>query len=153
MKCVHVSDDVWTGQQPQAEELKELSRRGVQAIVNLREPGESGDLTSSRDEGVQVRQMGIEYLNVPVPKQQISEAQIDDIRTKLTLLPRPVFIHCDSGARSGAIAVIDEAVRQGWSAEDAVERAKAAGLRSDEPGLLELVRRYLDDHRQADPGA
>lgn len=152
MQCTQVSEDVWTGDQPATEDLTKLSKQGIQAIVNLRQPLEDGDLTSSRDEGVRARDLGMEYLNAPLPKQGISAAQIDDLRTKLGLLPRPVFIHCESGARSGAVAMIDKAIASGWTGEETLNQAKSAGFPCDKPELQEFVRRYVDEHRQSDAG-
>lgn len=152
MQCTHVSENVWTGDQPASEDLTKLSQQGIRAIVNLREPSEDGDPTSSRDEGIKARELGMEYLNVPLPKQEIGTPQIDDLRTKLGMLPRPVFIHCESGARSGAVAIIDKAIQSGWTGEKTLQKAKSAGFPCDQPELSEFVRRYVDEHRQSKAG-
>ncbi|MFG0333896.1 MAG: beta-lactamase hydrolase domain-containing protein [Maioricimonas sp. JB049] len=144
MERIEVREDLVIGSQPEDDDLDELSQDGFASIVNLRAPSEDGDATSARDEGVKARTLGMTYVNMPVPMNDLNTQQVKNFRAKLNLLPKPVFVHCSSGKRAGALALIDEAIDQGWSAEDTLNRARTLGVGCDEPPLRELVQSAVD---------
>jgi protein tyrosine phosphatase (PTP) superfamily phosphohydrolase (DUF442 family) len=55
---------------------------------------------------------------------------------------QPVYIHCASANRVGAVWAIKRVVQDGWSREDAIAEAQGIGMKS--PVMLDFVQRYLD---------
>ncbi|QDU38190.1 Beta-lactamase hydrolase-like protein [Maioricimonas rarisocia] len=149
MERIEVRKDLVVGSQPENDDLDELSDEGFATIMNLRAPAEDGDTTSARDEGVKARTLGMMYVNMPVPMNDLSTQQVNDFRAKLNLLPKPVFVHCSSGKRAGTLALINEAIDQGWSAEDTLSRGRQLGVGCDEPPLRELVQSAVAEKDEA----
>ncbi|MEW4527120.1 sulfur transferase domain-containing protein [Maioricimonas sp. JC845] len=144
MERIEVREGLVVGSQPEDDDLNKLSDEGFAAVVNLRAPAEDGDTTSARDEGIRARTLGMTYVNLPVPMNDLSTQQVNNFRAKLDLLPRPVFVHCGSGKRAAALALIDEAIDKGWSAAETLSRARRLGIACDDPPLRALVQAAVE---------
>ena len=64
-------------------------------------------------------------------------------------LPKPVFAHCKSGERAGAMVMMNMAVEQGMTGEETLQKAKEMGFGSNQPELEQFVRNYVVSHSQA----
>lgn len=144
---IRISDNltVATGQ-PTQEELERLSQEGFRAVVNLRTAGEQNQPLPPEAEGEIARAAGLEYAHIPVPPTGPQPEQVDAFQERLAELPGPVLVHCASGKRSGALAILHAAIQQGLSGEDALAKARALGFNWQSPELEDFVRRYLDRH-------
>jgi uncharacterized protein (TIGR01244 family) len=142
---IRISDNltVATGQ-PTQEELEQLSQEGFRAVVNLRTAGEQNQALSPEAEGEVARAAGLGYAHIPVSPTGPQPGQVDAFRERLAELPGPVLVHCASGKRSGALAILHAASQQGLSGEDALAKARALGFNWQSPELEDFVRRYLD---------
>jgi uncharacterized protein (TIGR01244 family) len=85
--------------------------------------------------------------HIPVSDDSLSGEVVDGFRREIARLPKPVLVHCASGKRSGAFAMMDVAVEQGMSGEEVIRKAEAMGFECDQPGLERFVRDYVDWHR------
>ena len=141
---------VHTGQ-PSQEELEQLAREGFKAVANLRMPGEQNQPLSPEEEGAVVRRVGMAYVHVPVASTGPRPEQVDRFREELSGLEGPVLVHCASGKRSGAFAILHAAARKGLSGEEALARAKELGFDWKSPELEGFVRRYLDQRPGTEP--
>lgn len=141
-----ITEDLFVGPQPTEDDLKQLAAEGFATVVNLRDYDEEDQPLSPGDEGVRVRELGMDYLSIPVSKEDFSEHQVDDFRTKCELMDKPVFVHCKSGKRSGAFAMMDVAARRGWSGKETLEKARQMGFACDVPELKQFVKEYVDHH-------
>lgn len=130
--------------QPTREELEHLAREGFKTVVNLRTAGEQNQPLSPEAEGEVARKAGLDYLHIPVASTDPRPEQVDQFREKLSGLPGPVLVHCASGKRSGAFAVLQIARQEGLSGEAALARAKELGFDWKIPALEAFVVRYLD---------
>lgn len=148
MNATKLSDEVLIGPQPSSEELAELSKQGVAAVVNLRTPHEDDDPTSAREEGLQVQKLGMMYMNVPVEPAAISDHNVDDFLGKVSLLPKPIFVHCENGQRAAALALIERGVRQGWSGDETLAQAETLDLPCDHPEIQEFVKQQVESKQQ-----
>ncbi len=139
--------EVVAGGQPTEEHLRTFRRLGYRTVLDLRAPGEPRPY----DEPEAVRRIGLEYVNLPVTPQTLTDETFDRFRELMRdASKRPVVIHCASGNRVGVLLlpylVLDEAMRP----EEALEAAAEAGLRSRE--LADLAMDYVDrnDGRTSD---
>lgn len=128
------------------EALRALADEGFQAVVNLREAGESDQPLSPDAEGDVVRSAGVEYFHHPISVARFTPEQVDEFRNRLRDLPRPVLIHCSTGARSGAFALMDLALAEGWSGALTLDKAEQMGIKL-EADLAERVKAYIDSRQ------
>ena len=143
-RFLQVTPEFCTGAQPRLEHFAKLKADGVKAVLNLRQPSEH----RAEDERAAVEKAGLKYFNIPVVYTAPTDAQVDEF-LKITDDPanRPMFIHCTAAIRVGAFWMIRRAVRDGLSADAALEEGKRVGLRNA-PHLEEFARRYIDSHRR-----
>ncbi|NNJ24997.1 beta-lactamase hydrolase domain-containing protein [Alienimonas chondri] len=139
-----VNDDVTVGPQPSEAELGELAGEGFKTVVNFRTDGEEDQPLSPSAEGDKVRAEGLEYLNVPVSIDSMGPDLVDQFRHKYADLPKPVFAHCKSGKRAGAMVMMHVAVERGMSGEETLKQAEEMGFECDQPELKDMVKNYVD---------
>lgn len=139
-----INDDYCTGGQPSPQHLEKLKRDGVKVIINLRPKSEHrSDLEEAR-----ARELGLEYINIPVDYSNPKDEQADEF-LKVTDDPdnRPAFIHCAAAIRVGAFWMIRRVVRDGWAIEKAEEEATRIGLQHA-PHLVNFAHNYIERHRK-----
>jgi len=127
------------GGQPTPEQLEQAAAAGYVTIVNLRPPGEHNDW----DEEAKVKELGLQYLNLPIRSAQDLTAEnaillskvIDDTQSQ------PVMVHCASGNRVGALIALKAHFVEGKAAGHAIQQGLDAGLTS----LEEAVRERLTE--------
>lgn len=141
-----IREGVIVGAQPSEAELHEMAEEGVRSIVNLRTDGEEMQEMSPEQEGRKVREMGMEYLHIPVSMDDVGPETVDRFREELDRLPAPVFVHCRLGKRAGAFAMMDLGVRQGMTGDQVLEKAGNKGFECDKKDLIDFVKSYVDEH-------
>ena len=133
---------VITGGQPSAQQLRALKEAGGGIVLDVRDPMESRPV----NEADLVRQLGMEYVNIPVRAGSLDDATLDRILTVLReARDRTVFFHCGSGNRVGGALIPYFILDQHMEEQDAVEQAMRVGLRSAElmEWGLDYARRNL----------
>jgi len=146
---IKVNDQVSVGPQPAADEIAQLSQDGFKAVVNFRTEGEEEQPLSPQAEAGKVESAGMEYVHIPVSPESMKPDVIDDFRERFEKLPKPVFAHCRSGKRAGAMVMMHLAVEQGISGDETLNKAEKMGFECDHPKLKEVVRSYVDSRVSA----
>lgn len=132
--------------QPTEDDLHALKAEGYAGVVNLRNDGEPEQPLSTAAEGEKVRALGLDYLHYGVGSAPLSESGVQSVVDFLARhASEKVLVHCRKGARAAALVLLDQAQRQGWTADEAVDKGKAMGLDVD-GGLRTLVESYLRAH-------
>lgn len=134
--------NVLTGGQPAAANLQALKEAGVRVVLDARDPMEPRPI----DEPELVRQLGMEYVNVPVTTGALTEAMLDGILGVLRGAGDGlVYFHCASGNRAAGAMIAYLMVDHGLAEDEAVGQAMRAGLRSAElmEWGLEYARRKM----------
>jgi uncharacterized protein (TIGR01244 family) len=72
--------------------------------------------------------------------------QVDQFRQEFPALSKPVFAHCKSGKRAGAMVMMHMAVEQGMTGEQTLQKAEDMGFECDKVELREFVKNYVDNH-------
>jgi uncharacterized protein (TIGR01244 family) len=139
---LQVNPEFCTGGQPRLEHFAKLKADGVKSVLNLRTPGEH----RAADEQAAVEKAGMKYFNIPVVYRAPTSEQADEF-LRLTDDPanRPMFVHCTAAIRVGAFWMIRRALRDGMSADAALEDAKKVGL-ANAPHLEQFARNYIASH-------
>ena len=101
-----------------------------------------------RDEGVQARALGMDYLHYGVGAAPLTEPGVTavcDFLDRHAQGENKVLLHCRRGGRAIALLLLHQARAQKWSADQVFAKGKAMGLEVD-GGLRTLVETYLRDH-------
>lgn len=149
METMKLIDEVSVGAQPTHEQLKMLAQQGYKAVINFRTIGEEDQPISPAEEGEKVNNLGMKYLHVPVSAESMKAETVDKFRKQYVSLPKPVFAHCKSGKRAGAMVMMHMASEQGMSGKKTLEKAEQMGFECDQPELKEFVEHYVDQHSES----
>lgn len=137
---------ITVGGQPSADELQRLQQNGFKSVINLRTSAEQDNSLEPDEEGELVRSLGMEYINLPVATDSLKDVKVDAFRDELDKLSEPIFVHCSSGKRAGAFTMMDAAVKEDMSGNEAVNMAEQMGFECDVPELEAFVKQYIDSH-------
>ena len=137
---LHTWNGIFAGSQPAADDLRHARENGIKTVINLRPSSEDAGF----DEAVLVAELGMEYHNVPfAAPDELTDAVFEQARALLRdETKRPVFLHCHSGNRVGAVWLAFRALDGGLAFEDALEEAKQVGLKS--APLEQRAREYVE---------
>ncbi|WP_419993273.1 protein-tyrosine phosphatase family protein [Streptomyces boninensis] len=126
-----VDDRVWRGSAPGPEGYRELARRGVHTVVDLR----AEDLTPRQL--AQPQRAGLTAVRLPIRDGQTpAAAQVDAFLATVRGADGPVFVHCGAGVgRTGSMAAA-YLVRTGQAT------ARAAALRTVAVGPPSIEQIY-----------
>ncbi len=130
--------DVYFGGQPTAEALHDAQKKGVKVVVNLRSTREVKALDF--DEAALVKQLGMEYVAIPITPSTFGPGQADDLKAVLRKTPGPILIHCASSNRVGALWALYLNRHRGVAVDKAIALGRKAGMRSEI--LVDKIRKF-----------
>ena len=142
-----ITPEISIGAQPSASDLQELKKDGFRSVINLRRPDEASPLNPS-EEGAQVRALHMDYFNLPISPQNLSAADAEKFRERISELPKPVFVHCQGGTRAGAFSLLHLGAESGWGGDQAFAEGEKAGFKCESPALRQFVCSFLDDKQK-----
>ncbi len=126
---LHALGDDYLGSQPNADDLRQAQANGIKTIVSLRHAAEVADWD---EEGV-ARGLGLGFVRIPWNGPgELDDEIFDEARAQLRGAARPMFVHCGSGNRVGAVWIPYRVLDQGVELEAAVAEAKVVGLKTPE---------------------
>ncbi len=123
--------------------LEGLQRDGFKSVINLRLASERGaDIEAN---AARARALGLTYLHIPFNAQTPEPGTVDDFLAAVgNTANQPVYIHCGSANRVGAVWLIKRVLQDKWSVEKATEEARLIGLRS--APLEQFALQYIKTH-------
>lgn len=125
---------VATGQ-PDQDVLAMAKEAGFTTVIDLRDETEDRGM----DEAAAVEELGMHYISLPVAGAAgVTFDNAASLDRYLAAADGPVFVHCRSGNRVGALFAL-RAAAAGASDEDAIAAGKAAGLGSLEKAVREQL--------------
>lgn len=123
---VVLEDGVLGGAAPSEALLSALYQTGFKAVVDLRTPQQAG-----RGYETLVRSNGLNFYAIPVTEENLSWDQAEALHRVLdSPFDRPVYVHCSSGNRVGALWALYRARYEGKGAREALDEGLQKGLRS-----------------------
>jgi protein tyrosine phosphatase (PTP) superfamily phosphohydrolase (DUF442 family) len=95
-------DRVWLGAQPDEAAYRELARRGVTSVVDLRTGANDDD---REDDPELLKELGMDYTSLPIPDGHTpSQGDVKALLDVVRVSDGVVFVHCGGGAgRSSAM--------------------------------------------------
>jgi uncharacterized protein (TIGR01244 family) len=118
--------------------LPELRKNGFASVINFRMATEQGaEIEASKAEAAKV---GLKYIHLPfqTPTPEIADAFLKAVADPSN---QPVFIHCASANRVGAMWFIKRVKLDRWDTDRAMKEAETIGLRA--PNLKEFALNYV----------
>lgn len=139
-----INNELTVAGQVTLEQLQQAAAEGYKSVLNLRSPDEQGFL---RDEPQQAEAAGLQYVNIAVKPDEMTDEVTDKVLEQIDQLPKPALIHCASSMRAGAMAFMNVATRQGMTSEQVFEKAIEAGFDCDaQPQMKQFLENYVSKH-------
>jgi tyrosine-protein phosphatase SIW14 len=135
-----VDEHVFRGAQPSHQGFVNLSKLGIQTVVDLREPGDR-----SATERKWVTDAGMRYVSVPM--YGMATPSKESVLKVLALLEDrgtgPVFVHCKRGAdRTGGVIACYRVEHDHWKNDRALAEARSLGMSWFQTAIQGYVRKY-----------
>jgi tyrosine-protein phosphatase SIW14 len=135
-----VDGHVYRGAQPTREGFSNLSKLGIQTVIDLREPGDR-----SATERKWVTGAGMRYISVPM--YGMATPSNESVLKVLELLEDgstgPVFVHCKRGAdRTGGVIACYRVEHDHWKNDRALAEARSMGMSWFQTAIQSYVRKY-----------
>lgn len=121
-----------------------LAAAGYRAVLSLREAAEEGALIEESRAAAEAA--GMKYIHLPfkgsAPDPKVADEFLKVVADSAT---QPLFIHCATANRVGAMWLIKRMVADKWTDENALAEAKSIGLTS--AALQKFAFDYVAAHK------
>jgi len=122
-----------------------IAELGYKAVLNLREATETGVNIEASEAAAKVA--GLKYFHLPLngsaPDPKVADEFLKIVGNTDN---QPLFIHCGSANRVGAMWLIKRMLIDQWPQDRAVAEAKAIGMRSE--ALEKFALDYVATHKR-----
>ncbi|MFW5832565.1 MAG: fused DSP-PTPase phosphatase/NAD kinase-like protein [Pseudomonadota bacterium] len=114
-----VAPGVYRSSQPSPGQLRRAHAKGIRTVLNLRAERDCGAFVLQE---AACAELGMDLVNVQVRSRDVpSKALIGDLDRLFATLPRPLLMHCKSGAdRTGIVGALYLILHEGRPVEEAV---------------------------------
>jgi uncharacterized protein (TIGR01244 family) len=122
-----------------------LKQGGFVSVINLRVATEQGaDVDAGR---AAAQAAGLKYIHLPFEVANPDPKLVDKFLAAVSEKSnQPVYIHCGSANRVGAVWMIKRVLKDGWDVDKAREEAEAIGLSN--PRLKTFATDYIAAHKK-----
>lgn len=136
---------------PSDERLEQLAHGEYRTVIDLRTEDEIPDrhvdpMIESRVErgnhGV-VERLGMNFVNIPVPKDRVKVRQFEAFREQLGRHNTPAYIYSQNGTRAAIFALLIKVIESQMKPETALDKARELGIRFDTPQEEEFFKNYV----------
>lgn len=125
--------------------LEALKKDGFKAVINLRQASEAG--ANVEENRARAQALGLNYIHIPINGATPENKTVDDFLAAVSnTANQPVFIHCGSANRVGAVWLVKRVVQDGWAVDKATTEARAIGLSS--APLEAFALKYIETHKK-----
>ena len=114
-----LSENLYTGGMPKADQLTDAAQHGVQVVVNLAVEDASN---GHSEEGELVESLGMKYINVPVVWHEPTRENLDDFMNAMDAHKEyKMLVHCEANYRATGFVALYRILRLGWDQEEAFQ--------------------------------
>ncbi|TQD36244.1 beta-lactamase hydrolase domain-containing protein [Haloflavibacter putidus] len=130
---------------PDENSFKTFAEKGFKSVINLQTDAEAQNVSSETEKAL-AKNNNLNYRQIEVSEDKLSEAMVDNFRQELKNLPKPLVIHCKSGKRSGALVMMHIGCQKNMSGEEVIQQAEEMGFECDVPELEQFLKKYVNEH-------
>lgn len=114
-----LSEKLFTGGMPNAEQLRDAARQGVRVVINLA----LHDVpTALPEEEKLVKSLGMTYINIPVIWNNPTRENLNEFLDAMDAhSEEKILVHCEANYRATAFPALYRILRLGWKREDALD--------------------------------
>ena len=113
-----LSEKLFTGGMPNAEQLRDAAQKGVQVVINLALHEIPNVLP---EEEKLVTSLGMTYINIPVVWNNPTRENLNEFLDAMDACSEEkVLVHCEANYRATAFPALYRTLRQGWKPDDAL---------------------------------
>ncbi len=143
-----LSETLFTGGMPKAEQLTDGAQKGLEVVINLA-PHEVPNALPNETE--LVGSLGMQYVNIPVNWNTPTKDGLDRfIEAMDKNKDRKILVHCQANFRATAFVSMYRILRQGWKAEDAMEVMHKIWDEEDYPMWKLFIEETLKKSRESE---
>ena len=114
-----LSENLYTGGMPKADQLFDAAQKGVQLVINLAVEDVSGGQSEERQ---LVESLGMKYINVPVVWHEPTRKSLDDFMNAMEAhKDQKMLVHCEANYRATGFVALYRILRLGWGQEEAFQ--------------------------------
>jgi tyrosine-protein phosphatase SIW14 len=135
-----VNDSLYRGSQPDEKAMRQLHALGIRSVINLRM---TKDVWKEESEAAAAYSMA--YTNIPLETLSApTDAQVASVLAAISIMPKPVFIHCRYGCdRTGTIIGCYRIQQDHWDNSVALKEAEVYGISPFEVGMRSYIKRFM----------
>jgi len=116
---LQLSDSLFTGGMPKADQLTDAAKQGVKVVINLAPHDVPHALP---DEAELVDSLGMQYINIPVNWNTPTKEGLDKFMDAMDEhKDRKILVHCEANFRASAFVSMYRILREGWKPDEALE--------------------------------
>ncbi len=132
--AIQVDPSLLISGQPTAKQLKAAAKAGYRTVIDLRTQAEDRGFNEEKT----ARRADLAYNNIEVNLDTLNQSKVLYFLMVAREAERPVLLHCSTGNRAGALYYSWLVLEKGMPEAEALEKARAAGLR--DPLLGESIQ-------------
>lgn len=103
MHITPLTNNVFIGSQIHAEDIAELKKHNITAVINNRPDSEDPNQPTNQDISLLMQQHHLLYYHIPISGTNVSLEDMHQLVTILNSATGPVFLYCRSGTRSSLL--------------------------------------------------
>jgi len=116
---LQLSESLFTGGMPKADQLTDAAKQGVKVVINLAPHDVPHALP---DEAELVNSLGMQYINIPVNWNTPTKEGLDKFMDAMDEhKDRKILVHCEANFRASAFVSMYRILREGWKPDEALE--------------------------------
>jgi protein tyrosine phosphatase (PTP) superfamily phosphohydrolase (DUF442 family) len=141
-----LSERLFTGGMPKADQLIDAAQYGVQLVVNLAPHSVPNALPG---EAALVESLGMQYANIPVDWNTPTKDDLDRFMDTMdSNADRKILVHCQANFRATAFVAMYRVLRQGWNIDEAMEGMHAIWDEEDYPIWKTFIENTLKSRQE-----
>jgi protein tyrosine phosphatase (PTP) superfamily phosphohydrolase (DUF442 family) len=116
---LQLSDKLFTGGMPKADQLTDAAKQGVKVVMNLAPYDVPHALPG---EAELVHSLGMQYINIPVNWNTPTKEGLDKFIDAMDEhKDSKILVHCEANFRASAFVSMYRILREGWKPDEALE--------------------------------
>ena len=140
-----LSENLYTGGMPKADQLTDAAQQGVEVVINLAVQ----DSPDASPEEKLVESLGMKYINVPVVWHEPTRANLDEFMNAMDAHQgKKILVHCEANYRATGFVALYRILRQGWDQEAAFQDLRKVW----NPEKFPIWQKFIEENLPQTPG-